>query len=318
MSQTEVKTTTRLARPPEVQRSVLAAAVLRTLAYADVFDSPLTVGEIHRYLIGLPVDRESVAAYLRQAAGGELQAAGQGLYTLAGRGRLASLRAQRERASAALWPQARAYGRLLARLPFVRLVAVTGALAVDNARPGDDIDYLVVTAPGRLWLCRALVITVVRWASRRGVELCPNYFLSTRALQVAPRSLYTAHELAQMVPLYGEPVYAEMRRRNAWTAEFLPNAGGAPPRTAALPAARPPGRLKPVAEKLLNTRLGARLEGWEMARKSRKFLAQAGGRAEVSFCEDWCKGHFNNHGQGTLAAYHDRLRRLALPLERSG
>ena len=77
-----------------------------------------------------------------------------------------------------------------------------------------DIDYLVVTADDHLWVSRAFVLLVVRWAARRGQEICPNYFLSQRALRLHDRNLYTAHELAHMVPLYGRPIYDDLRRAN--------------------------------------------------------------------------------------------------------
>jgi hypothetical protein len=36
-----------------------------------------------------------------------------------------------------MWPQAARYAQAIARLPFVRLVALTGALTMDNVDPGD-------------------------------------------------------------------------------------------------------------------------------------------------------------------------------------
>ena len=152
-----------------------------------------------------------------------------GLYFLRGREALLGVRGERARVSARLWRRARRYGRLVGRMPFVRMVAVTGALAMDNVADG-DIDYLVITEPGRLWLCRALVVGLVRTAAMRRVDLCPNYFLSEEAMALSERNLFTAHEVAQMVPLSGVETYQRLRSLNRWTDTYLPNAAGHPRR----------------------------------------------------------------------------------------
>jgi hypothetical protein len=195
------------------------------------------------------------------------------------------------------------------------MVAVTGSLAVNNAEIDADIDYLIVTENDRLWLCRAFIILLVRLAARRGVQLCPNYFLSERALVFSERNLYTAHELTQMVPISGLDVYQRLRQLNAWTADFLPNAHYLPPQTA-LPVTFPPPVTYPwriLAEALLRTPAGAFIEQWEMQRKVRKFSRQLAdesshnGANETAFSPDWCKGHFDGHGQRVLETFNTRL-----------
>ncbi|RME45307.1 MAG: hypothetical protein D6796_10660, partial [Caldilineae bacterium] len=216
----EWKTT--LAPSPDL----LLRAILRALAYADIFDYPLTAAEIHRYL-EVPASLERVQEVLQD---GRLSPTRfrrcDGFFTLPGREAIVETRRRRAVLSAQQWPRAHRYGRWIAALPFVRMVAVTGSLAVDNVEPGTDIDYLIVTEAGRLWLCRAMVIGLVRLAALWGDEVCPNYFITENALHFAERTLYTAHELAQMVPLAGAATYHRIRRLNAWAATFLPNAAG--------------------------------------------------------------------------------------------
>jgi hypothetical protein len=292
---------------------LITEAILRTVAYADVFDYPLTPIELHRYLAGAPASPGELAAPLTSelGRGGRLSYM-DGYFCLHGREGLVELRRERAERSARLLPRAIAYGRLLAALPFVRLVALTGSLAVGNSAAAGDIDYLVVTAPGRVWLCRGLAVLLVRWAAGWGDRLCPNYFLAENSLRIEPQDLYRAHELAQMAPLSGRSTYARMRLENSWSLAFLPNSAGPPPST---PQEEP--RLSGAAgrrylETALGGGLGDRLERWEMRRKIRRFAPQAGGGAETSFCADQCKGHFEGHAGRALAAYAARLERLGL------
>ena len=284
--------------------AALQTAILKTVAYVDGFDYPLTADEIHRYLIGVTTTREQVREILENGRLVPHQLSRQGHYfMLPGRENIAATRQQREAIAQQMWPHALKYGRLMAHLPFVRMVSVTGSLAVNNAIEGADIDYLIVTANGRLWLSRAFVIFIVRWARRQGIPLCPNYFLSQRALHIAEQNLYTAHELVQMIPLAGLSVYQQLQQMNGWTGHYLPNASWSGNSQSYVPAAFHPRRL---AEWTLNTALGTYLEQWEMQRKIRKFSHQQ--TAESAFSPDWCKGHFDGHAQYILENFDKRVK----------
>jgi hypothetical protein len=191
----------------------------------------------------------------------------------------------------------------------VRMIAVTGSLAVDNAEAGDDVDYLIVTAPGRLWLTRTLVMAVVRFAALRGVTLCPNYIISETALGLPERDVYTARELVQMAPVAGLDTYDRMLAANDWYAAFLPNAA---PRARSGPSND--GRTRPsgLAERLLKGRLVDRVEAWLMRRKARELRVQAGANPETRFDESMCKGHMDGYQSRTAAAVARRLRELTV------
>lgn len=294
-------------RKMDASRAEIEQAIVNTVSYVDTFDYPLTTAEIHRYLIKLPLSSGKLQESLNKSTliPHRLQRVGK-YYMLPGREAIAAVREERRVRAERLWPEAVYYGRLIARMPFVRMVAVTGSLAVNNVGPQEDIDYFIVTANDRLWVCRAFVILIVRWAARRAVMLCPNYFLAERALRIQTRNLYTAHEITQMLPLFGLPVYHTLRRLNPWTHRFLPNACDAPviPGYVKDALEEPlPATNNHFLEHLLNTPVGRRIDQLEMSRKIRRFQHVYPGSQEAEFSPNYCKGHFNHHQQRTIQAY---------------
>jgi hypothetical protein len=281
-------------------------AAIEAVAFYDVFDFPPTLDEIWRRL-PQALSREEVGDILvRPAVAGAVSRA-ESFYTLRGREHLAEVRRRRALASRRLWREARRYSALVARLPYVLMVAVTGSLAVDNAEAGDDIDLLIVTSRGRLWTARALTMPVVRAAGLRGVTLCPNYLLSEDALTLPRRDAYTAGELLQMVPLAGAGVYTRMLAANAWWRDILPNGSPAGFREVPLPR----GGLGKWAERPLRARMGDRIEAL-LRRKAEELRRLAGDNPEAVFDERVCKGHMEGYAARTQSGLAQRLRALGL------
>jgi hypothetical protein len=284
----------------------LASAIVAALAYADVFDWPLTPVEVHR---ALPVAAELEEVAEALTAPGSLRglvAQQDGFVMLAGHEALADGRRRRMAASRHLWHRAARVARVVAALPLVRMVAVTGSLAVGAAEDDADVDLLVVTEDERLWLTRAMTIGVVRAAAAGGVRLCPNYFLAASALELRERDLFTAHELTQMVPVAGLSTYRELLERNGWYRAFLPNHPG----RGCIRRERGDLVVRRFVEQALRSGLVDPLERWEMRRKVTRLRAGATS-GEQRFDESVCKGHFEEHGQLALAAYRERLTQIA-------
>ncbi|MFQ5593404.1 MAG: hypothetical protein ACE5HA_04580 [Anaerolineae bacterium] len=292
-------------------------AILKTLVYADLFDYPLSSEEVVRYLT-VPAPPESVRQLLDDGAVDGAFCRANGYFALPGRTQLIPLRERRAAIARTKWATAQQYTRWIARTPFVRMVAVTGTLAVENVEESDDIDLFIVTATGRLWLCRVLVILTVRVAALAGVELCPNYFLAERELSLKERGFFHAREVTQMVPLYGVDTYQRLRGVNDWVEEYLPHARGTPDSTPIMRLGPFERAAKRAAERLLGGRLGAFLESWEMSRKIQKFSRQAqteGG--SVLFTPDCCKGHFDHHDQIIMQHFEKRLAHYGLSMDQT-
>ncbi|HET6262825.1 MAG TPA: hypothetical protein VFG99_11405 [Chloroflexia bacterium] len=291
-------------------RLPLVSSVLGALAYADLFDAPLSAEELHKYQITTSYSRAEIAQALSSDPDLQARVATDGrYYCLRGREGLFLVRAERAEASRRVWERARRYAGWLRRLPFVRMVAVTGALAVNNVNGRYDIDLLVISRPGRVWLCRRGLIGWVRVGRLLGDDLCPNYILSEGSLELSQRDFFTAHELAQMVPVYGARVYERMLRANEWATIYLPALAvvGSLPETGDRRALRP----GPV-ERVLRGRAFDRWERWELERLRGKLRSQIGRDAEVVLTPDQCKGHTGLHRAAVMTRFMSRLAELGL------
>ena len=81
---------------PAADECALANAIIETVAYADIFDYPLTAAEIHRYLIGQRCSRETVQAALDDDATLAVRLRrSDDFYTLASRAAIVTTRQQR-------------------------------------------------------------------------------------------------------------------------------------------------------------------------------------------------------------------------------
>jgi hypothetical protein len=289
---------------------LLVEEVLKPILYADIFDYPLTFEEIYKFL-EFKTSRAEVKLLLDRAMQHKEIVLIDNFYSLADKPHLVSKRRERWVAAQTLWPRAIHYGRWVAALPFIRMVAVTGSLAVDNPRDGvDDIDYLIVTQPGRLWLCRALIILMVRLGYLRGVHLCPNYLLSENVLYFEENNLFTAREMLQMVPIYGRDFYIKMRKINAWVTDYLPQGQG-------LNLDKINDELSPLQKfikkigefvwgGLIGNLLESILQKIQISKHTRR-AAQWGVLDKVIFTADTCKGHYDGHNNRTMTAYRQRL-----------
>jgi len=293
----------------DVSPEKLLRSVFQTLAYADLFDYPLTAREAYRYLISGNATMEDVAEVLSHET---LFTQVGDYFTLRGREQIVETRKRRAAIAARLWPKAAKYGRMIAVLPFVRMVAVTGSLAMNNSDEGKDIDYMIVTAPAHLWTCRALSLLVARVAKLEGVKLCPNYLVTSNALALKERSLYVAHELAQMIPLSGMKIYRGIRHLNVWIHDYLPNALMEPELPPGLKQAEGSSFFQKVLELPFGSPFANKLEKWEMKRKMERLTREQSSSLESYFSTDVCKGHIDRHKQKTETAIAEKLERIVL------
>lgn len=216
--------------------SSLDRSILKTLAYADLFDYPLTASQVHQYLISSQKYRldEVNQALASDKLLTQVDREG-GYFFLKGRRGLVEERKQRAESGRRKMKIAKKAGGWLKLIPWVRMVAVTGALSMNNAVLKDDIDLLLVTRKNRLWLSRFFTILLIELVAKRRHpadrdfqdKICLNLFLAEDSLKIrsARRDLFTAHEVVQVQPLWERGgVRQRFYFQNRWVRKHLPNA----------------------------------------------------------------------------------------------
>ncbi len=219
----------------------LECAILRAITWFDLWHYPLTAFECWQYLyqegeyLGTVTPWEVRVALARLTERGVLRVT-NGFWRLASAPPHLSERQQRARWSIGKHQRARAGARLIASLPFVRLVALGNSVAFSAPRTAEsDIDLLIVVQPGRLFLARLWVTLAVHLCGwrRHGTKvrdrLCLSFYLDQNSLALQPFAYpddpYLKFWLATLAPLLDSGTYRRLLSANSWVADSLSNLG---------------------------------------------------------------------------------------------
>lgn len=205
----------------------MESAKIKAILYADIFDYPLIKEELEKWQI---TDRELGIRNYELEVG-----ASNGYYYFPGREKIVKLRVRREKISLSKIKKAKQATSILAKIPFIKMVAITGALAMNNCKKNDDIDLLIVTAKGTLWLTRGLATILLDLKGLRRKpndkkitdKICLNMVLEDGSLTLPKeeQDLYGAHEVCQVKPIFDKDnSYQRFLKANLWVRKFLPNA----------------------------------------------------------------------------------------------
>jgi hypothetical protein len=214
-----------LRTPPAVRSDLSAdeAAIARSVLYAALFDYPLTLAQLRQTLIA---SRQTPGAILstfrRSPALASLIEHRDGFFFPAGRIDLIETRRRRELRSRAFLAAHRPLLRLIAALPYVRLVALSGSIAHLNLEAGGDLDLFIVTRGPRVWSTTVATVLLAKLLRRRRT-LCANFVVADTALAFEPPDLFTASQVINLKPLTGDALFREIVAANPFVRTHYPN-----------------------------------------------------------------------------------------------
>ncbi|MES2111500.1 MAG: hypothetical protein V4577_22270 [Bacteroidota bacterium] len=204
--------------------SAVKEHILETLAYFDLFDYPLSRAEIYLFLKNKH-DFDVFEDGLRSLLDNGIIYQFDRFYTLKNDHYLVVRRNEGNKKAAELIKIAEKVGGLLIRFPYVRGIAISGSLSKNYADDGSDIDLFIITAKNKLWIARTIMHCFKKLTFLVNKEhlFCMNYYIDERQLEIAEKNIYTAIEVATLIPLQGDIVFEHFFAANTWTREYLPN-----------------------------------------------------------------------------------------------
>lgn len=278
---------------------MLPDRILETLRFFDVQDYPLTLLEIHTYLLPEAMDlRQAINSQheLVQGSWRPIQSAigiaevfdclenqlqdrvecHQGFYCLKDRRDIIHQRLANYLYGLHREKLIRRFAGGLKAVPFVRGVGLAGSQVLGQQKATSDIDLLILTDSRRMWLARTLVtayfqfLGLRRYGKKIHNRFCLNHYVAGHKLLNQHLNLYTALEYAKLRPLTGAAAISAFQQKNAlWISFFLPNWQPKPPS-----AEEASSRVQAILEKVFVGSFGAwleeRLKAWQLPKIRRE------------------------------------------------
>ncbi|HHG83554.1 MAG TPA: hypothetical protein ENJ82_02295 [Bacteroidetes bacterium] len=256
----------------ETELPSLETAIVRTLLYFDLFRYPLAASDLARNAMFKIADEGSLAAALQQLHARGMVVEEAGFYYI-GEGKNYVQRRKKGNALAEKrLEKARKVSNFICKFPFVEAVMVSGSLSKHYMEADSDLDFFIVTRPGRLWIARTLLILYKKvFLLNSHQDFCVNYFVDSDHLEIEDQNIFTATELVYLLPTSNVEMYHKLRKDNAWADAYYPNFGL---RETAECHPENSGWLGKSLEKLLSGKLGERLDAWSMKRTMRRWKSK--------------------------------------------
>jgi predicted nucleotidyltransferase len=243
--------------------SPLGKSIIKTLAYYDIFDYPLTSEEIFYNLETNHVSLTEVLNEIEKLFNSCLVYKESNFYLLRNKKDFVDKRLAGNELAEKRMKSAYRMSKFISKFPYVRAILLSGSISKGYMEKESDIDYFIITHPNRLWFTRLVLMLFKKtflFNSRK--MFCINYFVDTETLEIEEKNIFTATELATLIPTYGSRLYDELHLKNYWVKDFYPNF---PKRNTITISENKSGGFKYLCEKLFNKKIGDKLDDFSMS-----------------------------------------------------
>ncbi|MEK7584295.1 MAG: nucleotidyltransferase domain-containing protein [Patescibacteria group bacterium] len=220
----------------------LEKAIVRTIAYFDILEYPLTQTEVWKWLHRPELtENERSLSKVREAleqsrALAEVLSLTEAFYTLRGREHLVPVRKMRNLNVDRQIQKVVRMTKLMRLIPSVKMIAIYSSLAIGNVKEQSDIDLFIVAKKNQIWWTRFLIVGLLKLLRQRPTaqvtrdKLCLSFYVTEDNLDISAASfghddIAYRYYVANFIPVYDpDHIYETFLRKNAWWERDLPNA----------------------------------------------------------------------------------------------
>ena len=196
--------------------------LLKPILYFSLFKYPLTEEEIFNF--SKATSKEQIKLDLNELVNDNIIYKIDDFYLTENNETLIKRRLEGNKMAKNIYQKALTISRLISKFPYVEGVGISGSLSKGYYDDDADIDFFIITSPKRLWIARTFLILykkIFLLNSRK--YFCVNYFISSNALEIEEKNIFTATELTTLLPMYGNGSFHKFYDENKWVENYLPN-----------------------------------------------------------------------------------------------
>ncbi len=328
----------------------LEKQILATIVYYDILDYPLTAFEVFLYLVGentvetrhcLVSTAEIIgllnsSEYLKKHINQK-----HGFYFLKKTNKvetrhclvstdikikIVQQRLNRKKLADQKWKKAKKIFWLMQITPFLKMVLVSGSLAMGNSKNESDIDLIITAKKGRIWTVRTFVtlLTSVLGARRHSNitknKICLNHYITDKSLKIPFESLYNAQSYVHLINIYNseedKKIFQKFQEENEWIKKYARNyklseLGG----FRSINRNKMLGSISKIFEVILSGKFGdcleKKLSEIQSGRiKKDKLYKKSGGRITID--DDQLEFHPDSHEADVIPEFNKRMEELGL------
>ena len=204
----------------------LKKAIIKTLKYSSIFNYPLTVNEIFKYLITIKsYDLAQIKQELQRLSTQNTIYTYNSLYSYKKIDkRHFNNKTKSLKNFKLVKKQTQKDLSFLTKLFFIKFIGLTGSVAAKDLSGFYDIDLFFITQKNFVWITRLVVVIFLKLKRVYKNPYCPNIYISEVSLNWYLKNVYIANEIARLKIVYNKNnTFQKFLQKNIWITNYLAN-----------------------------------------------------------------------------------------------